>query len=162
MEETLGMVYRQQTGLLWRGQCLKCCEMSNKVFIANAWSFLSTPCIYIYIYTHIHVCFYHLFQGMAHYIFNITYICLFYNLFPGMAHYIFNITCFVLSSTLFKFLWVQSFGLILHILLFLFVYWFLVKFCSSFVTFCAFISPQSKLSLWTFEIDLCTCLLAHC
>jgi len=28
-------VYRQKRGLLWRGQCLKWCKMSNKVFIAK-------------------------------------------------------------------------------------------------------------------------------
>jgi len=44
----------------------------------------------------------------------------FNHLFPGMSHYMCNITCFVLSSTLFKFLQLQTFGLILHILLFLF------------------------------------------
>jgi hypothetical protein len=41
------------------------------------------------------------------------------HLFPDMSQYICNITRFVLSPTLFKFLWVQSFGLTLHIVLFL-------------------------------------------
>ena len=39
MEETLGTVYCQQRGLLGGGQCLKCCKMSNKVFIAKIRSF---------------------------------------------------------------------------------------------------------------------------
>jgi hypothetical protein len=39
MEETLETVYRQYRGLLWRRECLKCCKMSNKVFIAKVQSF---------------------------------------------------------------------------------------------------------------------------
>jgi len=39
MEETLGTVYRQYRGLLWRGKCLKCCKMSTEVFIAKVRSF---------------------------------------------------------------------------------------------------------------------------
>ena len=39
MEKTLGTVYCQYRGLLWGGQCLKCCKMSNKVFIAKVRSF---------------------------------------------------------------------------------------------------------------------------
>jgi hypothetical protein len=31
MEETLGTVYRQQRGLIWWGQCLQYCKMSNKI-----------------------------------------------------------------------------------------------------------------------------------
>jgi hypothetical protein len=39
MEETLQTVYGQKRGLIWRGQCLQCCKMSNKVFIAKVQSF---------------------------------------------------------------------------------------------------------------------------
>jgi hypothetical protein len=39
VEETLGTVYRQYRGLLWRVQCLKCFKMNNKVFIAKVRSF---------------------------------------------------------------------------------------------------------------------------
>ena len=42
MEQTLGTVYRQSRGLLWRGHWLKCCKMSNKLFIAKIRSFFWT------------------------------------------------------------------------------------------------------------------------
>jgi hypothetical protein len=38
MEETLRTVYRQYRGLLWRGQCLKFCKVTNTAFIGKAWS----------------------------------------------------------------------------------------------------------------------------
>ena len=39
MEEMLRTVCRQKRGLLWRGQCLKCCRISGKSFIAKFGSF---------------------------------------------------------------------------------------------------------------------------
>jgi hypothetical protein len=39
MEETLETVYGQYMGLLWRRQCLQCCKISNKVFMAKVLSF---------------------------------------------------------------------------------------------------------------------------
>jgi len=47
MEEMLGTVYRQQRGPLWRGQCLKCCKMSNKGFIAKVRSFFWIRLVYM-------------------------------------------------------------------------------------------------------------------
>ena len=54
MEETLGMVHRPWRGLLWRGQCLKCCKMSNKVCIAKVRSFFGTRFIHTHTHTHKH------------------------------------------------------------------------------------------------------------
>ena len=50
-EEMLGTVYCQSSGLLSREQCLKCCKMSNKVFIAKVLSFLNTPFMNDFSYT---------------------------------------------------------------------------------------------------------------
>jgi hypothetical protein len=49
IEETLRTVYRQYRGLLCRGQCLKYCKISNKVFIAKFRFFLNKNFIFRYL-----------------------------------------------------------------------------------------------------------------